>query len=598
MQHVSSTQSLAFALGLGSLISLVCSRLRIPAILPLLGAGLVLGRSGLHLVGTHKLGDALDAFITVAIAVLVFEGGLHLSRGELGRASRAVIGLLTVGALTTWVLTTMSARLVLGVTWPSSWLMGSILIVTGPTVVQPLLRRYKLTPGLTTSLGAEAVLIDPIGVLAVVTTLDLVAAGATRLGSEHWPVVLTRAGPPLLAGVACGAAIGLGVLALLRAAARRERTEARQLNLLAMGACMSSVGVGEWLAPQGGLLAATVCAIIVANMRVIGAQDVRQFKEQIASILVGALFILLASRLEIGQLAGLTWRDWLFVAAMMFIVRPLSVTLATARSELSGPERLYACLFAPRGVVAASVVSIAATRLGALALDAAASPGPLDPGRAGQLAAEASHLQATMFLLIIVTVVWASVAGFLLALLLGVRAGPASGVVIVGGHPLGAGVGRELVRRGIAVWVVDSNEANVAACRAAGLRALKGDATDTRWLDEQIHAGEAGWVISWTGNRTVDQMVERWAGERLGAGRAMTWETSLLAGAYETGPALLAKDIGQGAAVVGAWPKNGDGGTPVAYVERGRVWLAGRHEPAGPLHECIGVRGGAGGDER
>ncbi|GMV25539.1 MAG: hypothetical protein AMXMBFR58_15700 [Phycisphaerae bacterium] len=597
MQHVASIQSLAFALGVGSLINLICTRLRIPAILPLLLAGLALGRSGIHVVGTYNLGDALEAFITVAIAVLVFEGGLHLGANELRRAPRAVLGLLSIGAVCTWVLTALSARFVLGVSWPASWLLGAILIVTGPTVVQPLIRRFRLNRSLSTVLGAEAVLVDPICVLAVVTTLDLVAAWATRPGTGQGWLALTIAGPPLMAGLLSGIGVGLGSRWLLQFLAARERLDTRQLNLFAMGTCMTSVGLGEWIAPQAGLLAATLCAIITANITVIGAKDVRQFKEQIASILVGALFILLGSRFELHRLDSVTTRDLVFVAVMILAVRPATVLVATARSELSWRERAYAAFFAPRGVVAASVVSIAASRLTALAAEAAGGESSFDPGRITMLAAEARHFEITMFLLIVVTVVQVSLLGLPLAALLRVRAAAPNGVLIVGGHPAGLMLARILSRHGITTCIVDSNETNISACRGSGLRAVCGDATDLRWLEEQVSGSEFGWAICWTGNTTVDRVVERWANNQFGYGHAACWDD--IARSEKPPQAGIHRDIrdlvesiSAGGAVVAQWEGADTEGIPVLFIDQGRVTLpltAGpRSAQQGRL--CVGIR--------
>lgn len=415
--HVPAAQSLAFALGAGSLVSFACARARIPPILPLLAAGLLLGRSGLHVVGTYELGDALYAFVTVAVGVLVFEGGLHLGSARLGRAGRAVTGLLTIGALLTLGLTTLAARSLLGFEWVSALLLGAIVMVTGPTVVQPLLRRFGLTPNLHTTLWAEAVLIDPICVLAVIAALDLCVARAT--GARGSVSSMGEAAlVPLLTGAAIGVAVGLAGKLLLGVLTRDGRLDARQTSLLSVGVSMAAVGLGEWASPQGGLVAVTLCAIIMANAKAIGVEDMRQFKEQVSAILVGALFVLLGSQIQASSYEDLTWRDAAFVAAMILVVRPLSVFAATAGSELTTRERLFAASMAPRGLVAASTCSIAVARLS----EVASGEERADPAAAASLLGDALHAQTVLMVLIFATVCQASLFDPLLARLLKVKA--------------------------------------------------------------------------------------------------------------------------------------------------------------------------------
>ena len=206
----SAPSTLALSVGLGAVVTFVCSRLRVPAILPLIivgfGAGLLTVGTGEHahtLVDASSLGDGLLAIISVSVGLLVFEGALHLDRQTLAQAPKAVRGLLTIGAIVTWGVCALLARLTLGLDWDVSLLLGAVLIVTGPTVIQPILRRLPLRPNLHAALMAEGILIDPIGVIAAVSTLEIIRLNA--MGSRPAGIDLVWFyTQPLLAGALSG----------------------------------------------------------------------------------------------------------------------------------------------------------------------------------------------------------------------------------------------------------------------------------------------------------------------------------------------------------------------------------------------------------
>ncbi len=514
--HPTASQSLALAFGIGSLVSVICMRLGIPAILPLLVVGLGLGKTGL--VESANLGPGFGGLITVAIGILIFEGGLHLNRNELRKTPRAVWGLLTVGALTGWASTAVLAHYILGLSWSVSLLLGSILMVTGPTVIQPILRRVRLTPNLHTALGAEAVLIDPIGVIAAVSMLDLTLALVQGEPVESVGSNIIRYSWPLVGGAVVGAVVGAAAWLVLRSAPGR-RMASMQLNLTTMAACTLAVGFGEWAAPESGLVAVTVCAVIVANAKIAGASEMRQFHEGISVILVGALFILLVSQLDFDRLIDVGTRDALFVGGLVLVVRPLCVLAGTLGSRLTMRERLFASLTAPRGIVAASVATLAAK---ALINVAGTEPDSASAALAG-LEVEGLLLQETIFRVIVVTVTIAGVGALPLARLLGVHRGLPSGVLVIGAHALGRQFAQVLKHHKIEVKLVDINPSRIAAATEAGLEAFHGDATDMWWLEDDVLTPDIGWVLAWTGNDDVDRVVCRWGIERLKTGRAVLW---------------------------------------------------------------------------
>lgn len=586
--HAAAT--LALALGLGAIVTLICARLRTPAILPLLVVGFAAGGvfvgGGKVLVDADALGGGLLAFITVSVAILVFEGSLHLDRRTLAQAPRAVRGLLTIGAVLTWLTASLLARFVLGVEWEVAALLGAILIVTGPTVVQPILRRLPLRPNLHAALMAEGVLIDPIGVVAAAATLEIVRLNQIGVESSGFALVLLYA-KPMLAGVLAGLVFGWIGAAVMRLGGRESGGHDSGLHLVGMGVCMLSVGLSELVSAESGLVAAAVCGVVIANARIVGAEEMRRFKEQISVLLVGALFILLASRFRISQFGAIGWRELAFLAGLIFISRPICVFASTVRSVLTMRERLFCCFLAPRGIVAASLASIAAIELA-----------KTDLAHAGE------QIETIVILVIVVTVAMSGLLGGPIARLLGVTAGEPNGVVIVGGHRFGLHLARELKALSIPVKLIDTNVGHIAAARAIGIETIRGDATDGRWMEDEVISSQTGWVVALTDNADVDTMIARWGERRLGRGRALRWYREKpgqgqAKAIYHWGRPLrhLLFQMDMEMARVETWTGTGpEGAVPVAIVdEKGNLTLVDPEEGAkaiGPESRVVGVVSG------
>lgn len=550
-------QSIALSLGVSALVTVVCRRIGVPALLPLICVGLGLGVSGLGVIEASSLGGGLKGIITVAIGLLIYEGALHLNKEELSRAPRAVWGLLTVGAVITWIGAAAGAHHLLGMSWSISALLGATVIVTGPTVVQPILRMLHISPRAHTVLAAEAVLIDPIGVVATVTTLEVIRLNlSTTPEMSQAGEVLWFFAKPLLGGAGVGILMGLAGIWLLRYYSKSGKIESPLLNLLAVGVCMTCVGIGEAITPEGGLAAVTICGVMMARARVMGATELRSFKELLAVMLVGTLFVLLSSRFEVSQLRELTWREGAFVLVLLFAVRPLVVAASTYGSTLTLREKVFAGTFAPRGIVALSVAAVAATDLRAHLMD---GPGAPETGAAAGIIADVQRLEPVVFLAIAGTVLLGSTFSPLLAWAMRLRAGEGSSLIIVGGHPLGIALARKLRECGVDCRIIDSNEQRAAVAAVSGADAIAGDATDARWMDDIGIPHGAGWLLAWTGNHDVDQLAARWAVERFGEGHTAIWSTRPVRGPLER------YDIGAGETITQWLDQFGDGLVAVAH---------------------------------
>lgn len=574
-----ATQTLALAAGAGCLVSLLCDRMRLSATLPLIGVGFLMGPHVWGVIDTGSLGDSLSAMISVIIGLLIFEGGLHLNRRELSHAPRALAGLLTVGGAITYAGVAAAAHFLAGLSWPISLLVGSVLMVTGPTVIQPMLRQLPLAPRLHATLAGEAILIDPIGVVIAATTLKLVGAHLSGELVRVDSASLRHVFEPFAAGTLVGVSLGVVSRSLIELVSHRRRVSPDLVHMLAVGTCMISVGAGESFAPEAGLVAAALCSVIMANTKVLGISEMLEFKHRLAAIFVAMLFVLLASRMDLGTIADMPPARWLFVVALIVVVRPVSGLTATVASGLTGRERTFLALFAPRGIVAASLGSLLAGQLA----------GPIaerigDGALRERVVREAAAFDQLVFLSVIGTILWAALFGPALARLLRVRVPAREGVVIVGANRIAREVGKLLIARNISVRMVDTNRQRVALAELEGIEASVADATDRRWMDDHFHRPELGWLMPLTGNRDVDMVTSRWAEENFGPSRVL-WPRPL-----GDGPAGHTVDAGlinageAGVVDVVALPPGAPSEAALAAIdERGRV---------GPVEMSIKKPGG------
>lgn len=465
---------------------LLAAWLRLPAILPLLAIGVLLGPEALGLVESDALGTGLRVLIPLIVAIIVFEGGMVLDLAYLRQVGPVVRNLISVGCVATALLAAAAARLFTGMPWGLALLFGSLVSVTGPTVINPLLRRAAVTQRLKTILMAEGVLVDAVGVVLAVVVLEGLIVGVTPLeGAGTW---LLRVGGGTLLGVAGGWLLGRG----LRLVGRGFGAELTRLS--ALGGALAIYTLGEALAPEMGIAAAAAAGIVVGNMSFPHAEQVHHFKGDLTQIGIGVIFVLLAARLRFADLAALGWGGVAVVLALMLLVRPASVFLSTVGARLSTRERLFIASVGPRGIVAASFATFAALRLE-------------DAGYAGS-----ASLAGLVFMVIIGTVVVQSFTTPWAARLLGVQ--PML-TLIVGADPLGRALARHLAGQGGEVVLVDRDPDNVAAAREADLLAVQGDATQEAVL-RRAGVERASALVATTSSDKTNLLVCRMARTRYG----------------------------------------------------------------------------------
>ena len=482
MNEGDPTFTFALAVGAGVTAQVLAHHLRIPGIVVFLTVGVLLGPDALGIVQPDALGDGLDTLVGLAVAVILFEGGLNLNAGRLRRQATTIRRLVTLGAVITAIGATSAAKLLMGWDWSTSILFGTLVIVTGPTVIGPLVRRIRLAPRLRTILEAEGVLIDPIGAIIAVVTLEVLLAttpGSAAVGLLGIP---TR----LMVGFLAGIAGGFVIAFLLR----REALVPDELrNVFALAMVLMLYAVSEAILPETGILAAPVAGIVVGNARA-HLDELMEFKEQVTTMLVAMLFILLAADVRLAEVFALGWRGIATIAVMMFVIRPLGVVLCTRGAGLTTKERSFIAWLGPRGIVAAAVASVFAQQLDSAGLG------------------EGLELRALVFLVIAVTVTVQGLSSGFLASALGVRLRRNSGYVIVGANVLGRALGRALKDAGHEVVLVDSNPQEAHAAEEAGLGVIYGNASDVHILERADVEGRRG-VVTVTGNVDANLLIAK-----------------------------------------------------------------------------------------
>jgi NhaP-type Na+/H+ or K+/H+ antiporter len=463
----------------GVLVQSLARHLRVlPGIVLLLAAGAALGPDGLGWVQPEALGAGLDATVHLAVAVILFEGGLNLEISRLRRGQGTIRRLVTWGALITLVGGAAAVHLVFG--WPlmRSLLFGSLVVVTGPTVIGPLVRDLRLRPRVATVLEAEGVLIDPIGAILAVLLLELAIAPDAASQLEGALTFFAQLGFGAGAGIAAGFALALTLRARRLVPEGLENGFALASVLLLYQAC-------DQVVHESGILAVTVAGIVVGNLRSRVDRDLREFKDQLTVLLIGLLFVLLAADVRIETVQRLGWHGVAVVGLLVVVVRPLGVWLCTMGSELDVRERAFIAWIAPRGIVAAAVASVTAS-----ALIAAGDSG-------------ANDLRALVFLTIAGTVLLAGVTAAPVASLLGVRLPGRDRIAILGSQGLGLALGRWLRDNGRSVVFLDSNAEHVRAAEEAEFPVVFGDAVQERTL-QRARFESVGAVIGLTPNQTLN----------------------------------------------------------------------------------------------
>ena len=465
--------------------------LKLPSILMLLLVGIAAG-PGFHLLDPEALlGDLLFPFVSLSVALILFEGGLTLRFSEFKHVGGTVLRLISLGVLVTWIIATVSAYVLVGLSFELSLLLGAILTVTGPTVVGPLLRHIRPVGSAGSILKWEGILVDPVGALLAVLIFQAIDSG--RISQAPTVVMLG-----VFKAVAAGAVVGAAGALVLVVTFRKHLIPDALHNAFTLMLVIASSTAANALHHESGLLAVTLMGIALANQSHVPVRHILEFKENLRVLLISTLFILLAARLRTDEITGLPLAGIGFLLVLIFIARPLSVIASTGGSGLSLRDKVFLSWMAPRGIVAAAVTSVFAFRLSQ------------DPNYT-----EAAQLVPLVFLVIVGTVAVYGLTGGPLARRLGLAQKNPQGALIVGANPFARAVGQALVDAGHRVLLVDSNYWRVAAARMDGFKVWHGNILAHDAVDELDLAG-IGRLLAMTPNDEANSLASLHMGEVFG----------------------------------------------------------------------------------
>lgn len=440
--------ALVGALGVGS--QWAAWRLRMPAIVLMLFAGIIVGPVLGIFDPARDIGPLMGPIISIAVAIILFEGGLTLNFHSLQDAVKGVRRLVFIGAPLGWLTSTLALRFGAGLSWESATVFGGIMIVTGPTVIAPLLRTARLSRRPAALLQWEAIINDPIGALAAVLAFEVVLVLNTTTTIGH-------ALSDLLIGIGFATALGWAAgYGLAKSFKRGWVPEFMKVPVL-FSLLLAIFAVSDNVLHESGLLAVTIMGIVIANSNLPSYEELRRFKEHATVLLVSGVFILLAASLDFGALQKLDIRAALFVAIVILVARPFTVLASLLGSGIPFREQLLVAFTGPRGVVLVAVAGLFGERLLALGFEDAALIAPL------------------AFVLVAVTVV---LHGFTLAPFarsLELTGADTPGVVIIGGSPWTTRFAEALQKAEIPVLMTDPNFGNLRAARTAGIETFSGD---------------------------------------------------------------------------------------------------------------------------
>ncbi len=424
-------------------------RLHVPAILFLLLAGLGVGPVTGWLQPDDLFNGLLFPLVSLSVAIILFEGSLTLEFREIRGLKKVVRSLVTTGTVVAWALIAVASHWIMRFDWDLALLFGAITVVTGPTVIAPLLRIVRPVKSVANALRWEGILIDPIGALLAVLAYELLIALRSTHDLKHAMWIF---GVTVFTGTLAGIVAGLFTGTVLR----RQWLPESLTNLSVLALVLASFAVANTLHQESGLLTVTIMGIWLANRPDVPIDDILEFKQTLSQLLLSGLFILLAARMDLGLLTALGWQSLVLLAVILWITRPVSVAVATLGSPLGWRERALLAWIAPRGIVAAAVSALFALRLEALGVD------------------QADKLLPLTFLVIAGTVIWQSLTARPAARLLGLNEPDPVGFLIVGANPVARAIGVALKEQNVPVRLCDSDWYSLSKARMLGLETYYG----------------------------------------------------------------------------------------------------------------------------
>lgn len=448
---ISKAMLLSLIIFAGMLCQWIAWRVKLPAILFLLLTGIVAGPLTGFLDSDILFGDLLFPFISLSVAVILFEGSLTLEYREIKGLQAVVRRMITFGVVVTWFITAAATRLVFQFPWELAFLFGAIIVVTGPTVIMPMLRTVRPTMAIANILRWEGIVIDPIGATLAVLVFEFIISAGSGNPIGHTLLAFGRlVGIGLFLGAFTGYVFGLIL--------RRHYLPEFLHSVGTLAVVIIVFSLSNMLQEESGLLTVTVMGIWLANMNDVPRDKILHFKENLSVLLISVLFIVLAARLDLDRLIDLGLPVFIIFAAIQFLSRPLSVMVSSIGSSLTWPERHLLAWIAPRGIVAAAISALFAIKLKDYGYE------------------QADLLVPLTFMVIIGTVVLQSSTSRFIAKLLGVAEPYPKGFLIIGANHLAIAIATALEQNNFKALLVDTSYENIMNARMAGLDTFHGEA--------------------------------------------------------------------------------------------------------------------------
>jgi len=460
---------------------------KVPSIVFLLMFGILLGPDGFGLLHPQALGVGLEVIVALSVAVILFEGGLNLELRELGKVSGSLRNLVTLGTLITLLGGGMAAHWLGEFPWSIAFLYASLVVVTGPTVISPLLKQVQVDRQVATILEGEGVLVDPVGAILAVVVLDTIV-------NSHVSPSDAIIGLTLRLGI--GGAIGaLGGWLLGLILKRADFISEELKNLVVLAGLWGLFGLAQTIRSESGLMATVIAGLVVGSSALPEERLLRRFKGQLTVLGVSVLFILLSADLSIASIFALGWGSLFTVFVLMFVVRPISIVLCTWNSGLNWRQKLFLSWVAPKGIVSASVASLFAILLTERGINGGDS------------------IKALVFLTIMLTVFLQGLTARWVANWLQInRSSGATGAVIIGCNPLSRLIARLFQERGESVVLIDTDPEACEKAEQENLRVFQSSGLDIEVLEE---AGleSMGTFLAMTSNGEVNLVLAQRAVE-------------------------------------------------------------------------------------
>lgn len=491
---------------LGILAQWVAWKFKIPAILPLILIGLLVGPIAAEYFsedGTKWIepiwngkkglfpGDSLFYFVSLAISIILFEGGLTLKRSEIKNVGPVITKLITLGSAITFFGAGIVAHFVFGLSWDLSFLFSGLIIVTGPTVITPILRNIPLKKDISTVLKWEGILIDPIGALVAVLVFEFISVEGD---SGFTKIALMEFGKIILFGTT----FGFTFAHALAFSINKKLIPHYLLNVVTLSVVLLVFVASDTFAHESGLLAVVVMGMVLGNGKLESIKEILYFKESLSVLLISILFILLAANINMADLLLLyNWETAVLFLIVVFVIRPLGVFLSTTKSKLTINEKLFISWVGPRGIVAAGIASLFGSKL-------------VKQGVEG-----AEYITPLVFMIVLGTVLLNATTARLFAKIVGVFLTKSDGILIVGASKVSRLLGHYLETNGRHVVLIDSNQTNIAKAKELGLEAISTDIYSNT-LTDNIELNDVGYLMALTGNSGINKYAIDKFGEEFG----------------------------------------------------------------------------------